>query len=106
MPPSAKLIGLGRLIERLKKENPERWRLVVFTTRRETQTTIQTFLESQGLKVGSINGASGTRNQDTITRFRQNPPACRVIVSTEAGSEGINLQVANLLVNLTCPGIP
>jgi ERCC4-related helicase len=106
MPPSAKLIGLGRLIERLKKENPERWRLVVFTTRRETQTTIQTFLESQGLIVGIINGDSGTRNQDTITRFRQNPPACRVIVSTEAGSEGVNLQVANLLVNFDLPWNP
>src|SRR3984893_16683151 len=106
MPPSAKLIGLGRLIERLKKENPERWRLVVFTTRRETQTTIQTFLESQGLKVGIINGDSGTRNQDTIARFRQNPPACRVIVSTEAGSEGINLHVANLLVNFDLPWNP
>jgi SNF2-related domain/Helicase conserved C-terminal domain len=106
MPPSAKLIGLGGLIEQLKKENPERWRLVVFTTRRETQTTIQTFLESQGLKVGIINGDSGTRNQDTITRFRQNPPACRVIVSTEAGSEGVNLQVANLLVNFDLPWNP
>jgi hypothetical protein len=61
MPPSAKLIGLGKLIERLNKEDAERWRLVVFTTRRETQTTIQTFLESQGLKVGIINGDSGTR---------------------------------------------
>jgi SNF2 family DNA or RNA helicase len=38
MPTSAKLLGLGRLIDQLKKENPERWRLVVFTGRRETQT--------------------------------------------------------------------
>jgi hypothetical protein len=105
MQPSAKLTGLGRLIERLKKEN-EHWRLVVFTTRRETQTAIQVFLESQGLKVGIINGDSGMRNQETITRFRQNPPGCRVIVSTEAGSEGVNLQVANLLVNYDLPWNP
>ena len=37
MPPSAKLVGLGKLIEQLKKENSERWRLVVFTGRRETE---------------------------------------------------------------------
>ncbi|MGO9238436.1 MAG: DEAD/DEAH box helicase [Methylocella sp.] len=97
MPPSAKLLGLGRLIEQLTKENPECWRLVVFTGRRETQTTIQAFLENHGLKVGIINGDSGTRNQETINGFRQNPPGCRVIVSTEAGSEGVNLQVANVL---------
>lgn len=46
MPLTAKLVGLGALIERLKGENPERWRLVVFTGRRETQTTIQAFLEN------------------------------------------------------------
>jgi superfamily II DNA or RNA helicase len=106
MPRSAKLNGLGRLIEQLKRESPERWRLVVFTGRRETQTTIQTFLEGHGLKVGIINGDSGQRNQETIARFRKNPPDLRVIVSTEAGSEGVNLQVANVLVNYDLPWNP
>lgn len=106
MPISAKLTGLEALIKKLKKENPERWRLVVFTTRRETQTTIQTFLQSHDLTVGIINGESGARNQETIGRFRQNPPLYRVIVSTEAGSEGVNLQVANVLVNYDLPWNP
>ena len=43
MPTSAKLQGLEVLIERLKLQNPDRWRLVVFTGRLETQTTIQVF---------------------------------------------------------------
>jgi superfamily II DNA or RNA helicase len=106
MPNSAKLQGLKGLIEGLKRENPERWRLVVFTGRLETQTTIQAFLEKNGLKVGIINGASGPRNQETISRFRSNPPKHNVIVSTEAGSEGINLQVANVLVNYDLPWNP
>lgn len=106
MPVSAKLHGLGVLIEKLKRENPAQWRLVVFTCRLETQTTIQTFLEGQGVKVGIINGESGPRNQVTLSRFRQNPPDFRVIVSTEAGSEGVNLQVANVLVNYDLPWNP
>ena len=106
MPRSAKLNGLGRLIDQLKKENPERWQLVVFTGRRETQTTIHAFLEGHGLRVGIINGDSGQRNQDTIARFRKNPPDIRAIVSTEAGSEGVNLQVANVLVNYDLPWNP
>jgi superfamily II DNA or RNA helicase len=106
MPLTAKLQGLGSLIERLKKENPERWRLVIFTGRRETQTTIQSFLENHGLKVGIINGSSGQRNQQTLASFRKMPPECHVIVSTEAGSEGINLQVANVLVNYDLPWNP
>jgi len=106
MPCSAKLLGLGNLIEKLKRENPNGWRLVVFTIRRETQTTIQNFLEGHGLKVGIINGDSSTRNQETIDLFRRNPPVYRVIVSTEAGSEGVNLQVANVLVNYDLPWNP
>jgi superfamily II DNA/RNA helicase len=89
-----------------KKQNQNGWRLVVFTTRRETQTTIQDFLQTHGLKVGIINGDSGQRNQETITSFRQTPPGYRVIVSTEAGSEGVNLQVANVLVNYDLPWNP
>ena len=100
MPKTAKLTGLGQLIEQLKKQDPTRWRLVVFTTLRETQTTIQNFLENHGLKVGIINGDSGERNQTTIARFKSTPPEYRVIVSTEAGAEGVNLQAANVLVKL------
>ena len=103
---STKLNGLGTLVDQLKRQNPERWRMVVFTGRLETQTTIQAFLEAKGLKVGIINGNSGQRNQDTIARFWKNPPACHVIVSTEAGSEGVNLQVANVLVNFDLPWNP
>ncbi|MBR1213552.1 SNF2-related protein [Bradyrhizobium sp. JYMT SZCCT0180] len=106
MPLSAKLIGLSNLIGKLKAENPNGWRLVVFTIRRETQTTIQNYLAGQGLKVGLINGDSGERNQETISLFRKNPPGYRVIVSTEAGSEGVNLQVANVLVNYDLPWNP
>jgi superfamily II DNA or RNA helicase len=103
---SAKLQGLGTLVEKLRQEKPDRWRMVVFTSRLETQTTIQEFLESKGIKMGIINGASGRRNQDTIARFRKNPPEIHVIVSTEAGSEGINLQVANVLANYDLPWNP
>src|SRR3984893_5214157 len=106
MKTSAKLKGLGTLIDQLMRKNPERWRMVLFTGRLETQTTIQAFLEERGLKVGIINGSSGHRNQDTIKRFWKNPPECHVIVSTEAGSEGVNLQVANVLVNYDLPWNP
>jgi SNF2 family DNA or RNA helicase len=106
MPTTSKLRGLAALITRLKGENPERWRLVVFTRWLETQTSIQSFLEAQGLKVGIINGTSGPRNQETIGRFKMSPPGCHVVVSTEAGSEGVNLQVANVLVNYDLPWNP
>lgn len=106
MPTSAKLRGLSALISELRAKNPERWRLIVFTTRMETQTTIQVFLEEQGLKIGIINGASGPRNKQTLASFRKDPPDFHVLVSTEAGSEGVNLQVANVLANYDLPWNP
>ena len=106
LPPSAKLKGLATLVAQLRKERPDDWRVVVFTGRRETQTTIESYLLSQGITVGTINGDSGGRNTETISKFRQKPPAIHVIVSTEAGSEGVNLQAANVLVNFDLPWNP
>jgi Helicase conserved C-terminal domain len=103
---TAKLQGLVALVEKLRQEKPDHWRMVVFTGRLETQTTIQEFLERKDIRIGIINGASGRRNQDTIARFKKNPPDIHVIVSTEAGSEGINLQVANVLANYDPPWNP
>ena len=106
MSTTAKLRGLASLVDKLRAEQPERWRLVVFTTRRETQTTIESFLQTRGITCGLINGDSGERNQRTIAKFKKPVPEIHVIVSTEAGSEGVNLQAANVLVNFDLPWNP
>jgi superfamily II DNA/RNA helicase len=105
MPASAKLRGLGVLVDSLIAQRRDDWRMVVFTGSRETQTTIQEYLLGRKIPVGIINGDSPARNQETIRRFWKMPQECRVIVSTEAGSEGVNLQAANVLVNYDLPWI-
>lgn len=106
MPSTAKLEGLGLLVDDLRRERPRDWRMIVFTQRRETQTRIATFLEAKGLSVGLINGQTAQKNQATLKRFRTSPPDLHVIVSTEAGSEGVNLQAANVVVNYDLPWNP
>lgn len=103
---TAKLQGLVALIDSLRGERPKDWRVVIFTRWLETQTTIQSFLEDRGIPYGTINGQSGARNQETISKFTKEKPEINVIVSTEAGSEGVNLQVANVLVNYDLPWNP
>ncbi len=103
---TAKLHGLGALIDELKVKQLDQWRMVVFTGRRETQTTIQSFFQKRGISCGLINGDSGSHNQETIAKFKKDQPDIHVIVSTEAGSEGINLQAANVLVNYDLPWNP
>ncbi len=106
MQTSAKLDGLWTLIEKIRKEQGQNWRAVIFTERRETQTTIEAFLGEQGISCGLINGESGLRNQETIGKFKKSPPEIHVIISTRAGSEGVNLQAANVLVNYDLPWNP
>ena len=103
---TAKMRGLGALADKLRAEDEEHWRMVVFTTRRETQASIESFLEERNIACGLINGESGKRNQETIANFKTDPPEIHVIVSTEAGSEGVNLQVANVIVNYDLPWNP
>lgn len=102
----AKLDGLASLVGHIRRERPRDWRLVIFTTSRETQTSIESLLSNLKIAVGTINGQSGHRNLETLSRFRTSPPDINVIVSTEAGSEGINLQAANILVNFDLPWNP
>lgn len=103
---TAKLHGLATLIEELRSEKPDHWRAVIFTERRETQSVIEEFLSSEGVACGLINGDSGKRNQEIIGKFRSEPPKIHVIISTRAGSEGVNLQAANVLVNYDLPWNP
>src|ERR1700692_3579106 len=103
MPLSAKLQGLKTLVDELKLEKPDRWRLVIFTRRRATTARIQTYLEARGITVGIVNGSSGPQNQETLARFRKHRPDIHVIVATDAGSEDLNLQVADVVANYDLP---
>lgn len=103
---TAKLRGLLALADDLKRQRPAEWRMVVFTIRKETQQAIGKALSERGVTFGHIQGGEARRNHDTIERFRANPPGAHVIVSTDAGSEGINLQVANVVVNYDLPWNP
>lgn len=103
---TSKLQGLETLVDKLRAEKPAQWRMVIFTTRIETQTSIQNFLEGRGISCGLINGTTGVTNRDTLEKFRKDDPEINVIISTEAGAEGVNLQVANVLVNYDLPWNP
>jgi superfamily II DNA or RNA helicase/ribosomal protein S27E len=102
----AKLERLLFLINELRTSRPGDWRVVVFTIRKETQQVICEALERRGIALGLIQGAQARQNQASIERFRANPPQAHVLVSTDAGAEGINLQVANVLVNYDLPWNP
>jgi superfamily II DNA or RNA helicase len=106
LPEPAKLERLVAFLDELRRQRPVGWRAAVFTLRKETQDTIGEALERRGIPYGFIRGACARQNQRSIERFRKEPPEANVIVSTDAGAEGINLQVANVLVNYDLPWNP
>ncbi|MDC3985922.1 DEAD/DEAH box helicase [Polyangium jinanense] len=104
--PVAKMLGLGSIIDELEKARPNDFRLVIFTLRRETQDAIGAFLKGRNVSHGFIRGGGGRANQEAIERFTKETPEVHVLVSTEAGAEGVNLQAANVLVNYDLPWNP
>lgn len=101
-----KLIGLTKLIKELSSKRPDDWRLVVFTSRTKTQEVIGRQLKALGIPLGYIGGSRGSENERAIRAFKDSPPSIRVLVSTDAGAEGVNLQVSNVLVNFDLPWNP
>lgn len=102
----AKLQRLLFLCEEMRAKLPNDWRVVVFTRRKETQSTIGHALERRRIPVGFICGGEARRNQMALEGLWAKPPGINVLVSTDAGAEGINLQVANVLVNYDLPWNP
>lgn len=104
--PVAKMIGLGAIVDELRQARPDDFRLVIFTLRKETQDAIGAFLRERNISHGFIRGGGGRANQQAVDRLTMKPPKVHVIVSTEAGAEGVNLQAANVLVNYDLPWNP
>jgi superfamily II DNA or RNA helicase len=103
---SSKATQLFRLIERLRSERPKDWRVLVFTERVETQSFLIRELARRGIECGAIRGGQPGLNQQAITGLRADPPLHHVVISTDAGAEGVNLQAANVLVNVDLPWNP
>jgi len=90
------------LIELLGR-NPEE-KKIVFVRYLETLETICDALAEKGLSVSRFDGhMSGPEKDRTIEQFREHS---KVLVCTESGGEGRNLQFCNTLVNFDLPWNP
>ncbi len=101
----AKAEAVLQIVTKLQKQSPE-WRMVVFTTRKETQRMLGKVLSDVAIRFGFISGGEPAQNRSTIEGFRRSPPAVNVIISTDAGAESVNLQASNILVNYDLPWNP
>jgi superfamily II DNA or RNA helicase len=79
---------------------------VVFSQWTRTHDIVIRRLEARGLDYVSFHGGvPSEKRPELVERFRSDP-ACRVFLSTDAGSTGLNLQHASTLVNMDLPWNP
>jgi superfamily II DNA/RNA helicase len=80
---------------------------VVFTESRRTQEYLNRLLSENGYegKISLLSGDAGTPEQrrELVETFRDKS---QILISTEAGAEGLNLQFCNLVVNYDLPWNP
>jgi hypothetical protein len=103
--PDVKARYLFELLRRVQREEGDpAVKLLVFTEFLQTQEMLLDLLEQAGIAVTAINGAMGLDERRAAQEeFRE---VAQVLVSTDAGGEGINLQFAHAVVNYDLPWNP
>ncbi len=101
----AKAEALLDLIYKLQQdENDPALKVLIFTEFVPTQAMLAGFLESRGFSVALLNGSM---DLDARSRAQQAfAQEVRVLVSTDAGGEGLNLQFCHIIVNFDMPWNP
>lgn len=100
-----KTVHFLRLLRTLQRDeqDPE-VKILVFTQFRATQRSIVKVLEAQGVRTVTVDGTMGiSERAEAQAAFREQ---AQVLISTDAGGEGVNLQFAHVIVNWDLPWTP
>ena len=96
--PDAKAKALLDWIYRMQaeEEDPE-LKVLIFTEFVPTQIMLTEFLEARGMSVVGLNGSLSMEERKKVQlRFSQD---VRIMISTDAGGEGLNLQFCHVIIN-------
>lgn len=94
----------------MKKQQEENNKILLFSTFRYTLNYVARKLTEAGLRVAQINGS--VKDEDRLilrTRFelpREEPEALDILLFTEVGSEGLDYQFCNMMINYDLPWNP
>ncbi len=86
-------------------EDPEN-KIIIFSEWTKMLDLIRDYLDSQGVEYAWHTGqVPQKKRRNEINRFK-NDPNCRLFLSSDAGATGLNLQVANIVINVDLPWNP
>ena len=77
---------------------------IIFTEFVETQKYLRMFLNNKGYSISILNGSMDMEERDRILlEFKEES---KILISTDTGGEGLNLQFANIVINYDLPWNP
>ncbi|TRM12692.1 ATP-dependent helicase [Lentibacillus cibarius] len=92
----------AKVVELINKTGGEK--VIVFTEYRATQFYLQWYLKENGITSVPYRGGFNKGKKDWMKQLFENH--AQVLIATEAGGEGINLQFCNHLINYDLPWNP
>lgn len=102
---SSKLQALQELLERLARHDASH-KIILFSEWTGMLDLVEPLLLPLGLGYVRIDGGvSAPQREERIQRLRDDPD-CRLLISTNPGSLGLNLQCADTVINLDVPWTP
>lgn len=103
--PDAKAEALLEWIYKFQQEesSPD-IKVLIFTEFVPTQEMLAEFLTQRGFPVVSLNGSMGMEQRQQVQAQFSGP--AQILISTDAGGEGINLQFCHVVVNYDVPWNP
>ena len=101
---SSKLGRMAELLEELA-DHPDR-KIVLFSEWKGMLDRIEEVLKRLGLEFVRLDGSVSQKKRPSLIRRFQEEPDCRVILMTNAGSTGLNLQSADTVINVDLPWNP
>ncbi|MEW6742175.1 MAG: helicase-related protein [Planctomycetota bacterium] len=103
--PDAKAEALLDWVFRLQQEegDPE-LKVLIFTEFVPTQEMLQEFLTARGFSVTCLNGSMGMEERTNVQKAFAGD--VRILISTDAGGEGLNLQFCHVVFNYDIPWNP
>jgi superfamily II DNA or RNA helicase len=101
---STKLEHLDELFERIFEE-PER-KVVLFSEWTTMLDLIEKLLVKQKLGYTRLDGSVPQKQREELVHRFKTDPECKLFLTTNAGSTGLNLQVANTVINVDLPWNP
>ena len=101
---SSKLNELRQLLDQLGAEEDRK--IVMFSEWTTMLNLIEPLLEEQKLNFVRLDGSVPQKKRQGLIHQFQNDPGCKVFITTNAGSTGLNLQAANTVINVDLPWNP